>query len=971
MEIKYKVGILKNARYLDGTDADGWYLQYAVLNKQGKDYVQYGGEVEENKDKYPHPIGEESGTIFLDSSLDDIYGTTTIQNVIINSEGPSVIEDKTTRQVLNSGDEEHPTPITVKLKFKSKSPLDVLEMNIAIGTTDLVSIHRRNRPNFEVHQCVSSLDMHKNGTEYTLTMNIIPSLYSSIENLINDLNTHEITIQVFDINANGVEYKTYGEPWKYITSEDDIYDLQKLIIRFSNVIPEDMILSPNVEGECTVTVYNPNTYLWSIEPTVVLNDESIGEMQDYTYDPSTGIAKFKVKRIVEYGNVIVDAWIDVDNPKIHDIVYNATVAQGVLGPWLVEDERNRKIKLLDYPPAYLKENEYWQFVKFTEKFLNTMYMSMSKKASIGILEKVARIADFNYINDVEAKLLNHYKEHFGIELDPNVDDMRHFLLQKKIALTNNDGEIVGNADAYEDLTSAELDNFIRYVYHEIPEYNQYKGSYKGVKMALNMLGLCCKLVELWSKVDNKDVDDLRRADEINDYFMKKIDANGIEIPRDTKAAVAKLYLTSRFDVDIEEPSITFREFNGLADNICRLIFQCKPVTRLLRKLSYIYYMWTGLKFSYMWFPFYNLQQLHHFKYIFPLVSDYVRPKHEMITSMPEGYDENYNDAVPDGVITNMNKLFINHIANEAYVTYLQETDKKKWKETDELDAGTLITRTTSKNAYCNLRNIAYCAKRSGMQRIRFDIHYCYERIPLQEEDDHEGGHGLIDPYWYYIDDEGNINERPEYIYTKRSYVEGIDFTVEDEDNVLPHDCRRSRTAENLPKVMYFDLPLYDFINTIDGNPNSSNTVTIDEAKNGFYLDFHGSTNGIFVNTDSYNAEILPEFFMLKPGTVFKHSVDGIIYKYILRNLDIEIDFDIALGTDFIAQHHDSKEAAEQLKYINTIITDMNGQVHYDWRKQENDCTMCGTTVNELTPPDEDYKIQPPLALLAKESDRYT
>lgn len=941
MEIKYKVGILKNARYLDGTEADGWYLQYAVLNKQGKDYVQYGGDVEENKDKYPHPIGEESGTIFLDSSLDDIYGTTTIQNVIINSEGPSVIEDKTTRQVLNSGDEEHPTPITVKLKFKSKSPLDVLEMNIAIGSTDLINIHRKNRPDFFVHQCVSSLDMHKNGTEYTLTMNIIPSLYSSIENLINDLNTHEITINVFDINANGVEYKTYGEPWKYITSEDDIYDLQKLIIRFSNVIPEDMILSPNVEGECTVTVYNPNTYLWSIEPTVVLNDESIGEMQDYTYDPSTGIAKFKVKRIVEYGNVIVDAWIDVDNPKIHDIVYNATVAQGVLGPWLVEDERNRKIKLLDYPPAYLKENEYWQFVKFTEKFLNTMYMSMSKKASIGILEKVARIADFNYINDVEAKLLNHYKEHFGIELDPNVDDMRHFLLQKKIALTNNEGEIVGNADAYEDLTSAELDNFIRYVYHEIPEYNQYKGSYKGVKMALNMLGLCCKLVELWSKVDDKDKDDLRRADEINDYFMKKIDANGIEIPRDTKAAVAKLYLTSRFDVDIEEPSITFREFNGLADNICRLIFQCKPVTRLLRKLSYIYYMWTGLKFSYMWFPFYNLQQLHHFKYIFPLVSDYVRPKHEMITSMPEGYDEDYNDAVPDGVITNMNKLFINHIANEAYVTYLQNEETKDWKE-GTFTWEDLITRTTNKNAYCNLRNIAYCAKRSGMQKIQFDIHYCYERIPVQEEDDHEGGHGLINPYWYYIDDEGNINERYEYFYSNKSYVEGIEFS-EDRLSPLPHDCREAET--NIPTALHFELPLYDFINTIDGNPNSSNTVTIDEAKNGFYLDFHGSTNGIFVNTESYNAEILPEFFMLKPGTEFKHSVNGVIYKYILRNLDIEIDFDIALGTDFIAQHHDTNIS---MKFIHP----------QGWSK-ENDQTQIGK-INSIEDPDE-----PMLALLAK------
>ena len=48
--------------------------------------------------------------------------------------------------------------------------------------------------------------------------------------------------------------------------------------------------------------------------------------------------------------------------------------------------------------------------------------------------------------------------------------------------------------------------------------------------------------------------------------------------------------------------------------------------------------------------------------------------------MPEGYDENYNDAVPDGVITNMNKLFINHIANEAYVTYLQNSETKEWKE---------------------------------------------------------------------------------------------------------------------------------------------------------------------------------------------------------------------------------------------------------------------------------------------------
>ena len=229
-----------------------------------------------------------------------------------------------------------------------------------------------------------------------------------------------------------------------------------------------------------------------------------------------------------------------------------------------------------------------------------------------------------------------------------------------------------------------------------------------------------------------------------------------------------------------------------------------------------------------------------------------------------------------------------------------------------------------------------------MQRIQFDIHYCYERIPVQVQDDHEGGHGLIDPYWYYIDDDGIINERYEYFYSKKSYVDGIQFS-EERLSPLPHDCRDAET--DIPTVLHFELPLYDFINTIDGNPNNSNTVTIDEAKNGFYLDFHGSTNGIFVNTESYNAQILPEFFMLKPGTEFKHSVDGVIYKYILRNLDIEIDFDIALGTDFIAQHHDKNTS---MKFINP----------QDWTKVD-DQTQIGI-INSIEDPDE-----PMLALLAK------
>ena len=898
MQIKYKVGIIKKSRYLDGT----WNFQYVTQNTQGQDQTIYGGDVDQDKSHYPE------GTIFLDSSLDDIYGYTTLQNVIINSEGPSITEDKTTRQVLNVGGKEYPTPIKVKLIFKSKSPLDIMELEAVCGDMTLIKIHRKDN-HVEINQLVSNINLDKNVDVYTLSFDLNPYAAESSmgSTFIQKLNDNEITIKVFDINANGVEYTTYGEPWKYIDTEEEIFDLEKLVIRFSNIIPEDMILSPNIEGECTVTVFNPNSYLWSVRPTIQLNEESIGEIDgeiDFSDYAEHGIAKFKVKRIVEYGNVIVDAWIDLQNPKIHDIVYNATYAQGILGPWLVEDERNRKIKMLDYPPAYMHDREYWQFVKFTEKFLNTMYMSMSKKASIGILEKVARIADFNYINDVEAKLLNHYKEHFGIELDPNVDDLRHFLLQKKIALKNEEGEIIGNADAYEDLTGKELDNFIRYVYHEIPEYNQYKGSYKGVKMALNMLGLCCKLVELWSKVDNKQTDDLRRADEISDFFMKKIDENGNEVPRTAKAAVAKLFLTSRFDVDIEEPSITFREFNDLADNICRLIFQCKPVTRLLRKLSYIYYMWTGLKFSYLWFPFYNTQQIHHFKYIFPLASDYVKTKHKFISTLPDDYDANIPSQ---GMFIEFDKLFVNHVANEAYVTYLQNEAEKKWKEGTFTNAD-LITRTAVKNAYCNLRNIAHCAKLSTMQKLKFRIDYCYVCIKDIEED---------------TDENSETQNKWEFHYTKDTYIENVDDELYD---LVKED------------PLKYNFPLYNWVEGPHGDPTNTQTMTIDEAKNGFYLSFNKSLNGLF-----NNKPIMPEFFINGVNHEFKrqHGSGELIenYRYILHNMDLEIDFDIALGTNFIAQHHDT---ALDTKFINP----------QDWNK-ENDRTKTSPAAgNSIVDPSE-------------------
>ena len=69
----------------------------------------------------------------------------------------------------------------------------------------------------------------------------------------------------------------------------------------------------------------------------------------------------------------------------------------------------------------------------------------------------------------------------------------------------------------------------------------------------------------------------------------------------------------------------------------------------------------------------------------------------------------------------------------------------------------LITRTAVKNAYCNLRNIAYCAKLSTMQKLKFRIDYCYACIKDIEEDENSE----------------TVN-RWEYHYTKDTYIENVD-----------------------------------------------------------------------------------------------------------------------------------------------------------------------------------------------------
>ena len=146
---------------------------------------------------------------------------------------------------------------------------------------------------------------------------------------------------------------------------------------------------------------------------------------------------------------------------------------------------------------------------------------------------------------------------------------------------------------YSESVKTEAIALIKYLYKNMPTYNQIKGTYMGIQYVMNMLGLCSSITEIWSdKTQNTlknfaDESGLIRADELNDV-RKRIDELGT-------AKVKNYFLTSRFDIDfVNVKNQSYSDFIRQSELIIQVVNQIKPVTRALRKLYYIIKITTDL-----------------------------------------------------------------------------------------------------------------------------------------------------------------------------------------------------------------------------------------------------------------------------------------------------------------------------------------------------------------------------------------
>lgn len=397
--------------------ADYWQFKYITQDLNGDDQTITGGEVDTNKNNYPPPPGSVIGTIFFDASATLIYMNTSIADVIIDTTPPVFVSEDIQYTTFQ---QDH----VCKLTIESDTLIDVCQLVIKNGDDNILYRCLRNPNNGEqiISENISNISYIKSGNTYVLSFTIKKGIEDN-------LNTDQITVEVWDIAANKATYTTSGEWKNYKTPEI----LQHLIIEFVDVEPKDKIISKNVEGTVIVLVTNPNVDLWEIQPTFHLTDSSIGVIDESsireildTEGNHQGVWTFNITHIDKKGMIDLEAWIDVANSDIRESVKNQTYAEGILGPFIFADE-GRKYKFNTYTPSYLNDDLYKAFVQFTQDFLNTSQESLSTGNSISTLEKIARINNFNDPFRTEPPFLTEYAKQFNITLNPKLDEYMYYL----------------------------------------------------------------------------------------------------------------------------------------------------------------------------------------------------------------------------------------------------------------------------------------------------------------------------------------------------------------------------------------------------------------------------------------------------------------------------------------------------------------------------------------------------------------
>lgn len=441
-------------------------------------------------------------------------------------------------------------------------------------------------------------------------------------------------IQVYDLAGNISEYHIQKEFWTI--DIDDFNNLQPINITFNNITPETFVINNSIEGKVTTEAHDVNKALWKFPVECDLLDNSVGKINLNTYESGykqeTGTRTFIIDSITEYGQIIVEGWVETGNKKIDAIIKERTYNTATCGPWIFAED-GRKYYLTNYVPKYLRTTEFNDFIEWFELYLNTMYLSLDTNRNISALEKIARIGNFNDISKIENQLLSHYSNEFGNEIPFDKDAMSEISNMFNNSLIDIKDE-------------SEIYSIIKYVLEQLPTYNQFKGSITGVAMAIKMFGFTCRVVNLWSKIKDEELNNTQLFEE------------------DGLINYGDYYMTSRFTVSLDGSNCSFEDLNNNIGFFINIIKNIKPITKILDSIKYTLTFEKNIKMAIRTESHINTKSaLPHLQLTFVITEDIAKNIHSNKINLP--YSSYYN-IISKLADNNVDTIYVKGIASSNY-----------------------------------------------------------------------------------------------------------------------------------------------------------------------------------------------------------------------------------------------------------------------------------------------------------------
>lgn len=402
-----------------------------------------------------------------------------------------------------------------------------------------------------------NLNFFGDSTEGTLGLlyeDLTNGKYSTYE----EFTAGNLFVKLYDLAGNEYVFTGFKQlttlPWTL----DKFLELVKpLTLVFYDTYPRNLFLPDDVIGKTSIFVKNENKDIsekYGFETKLELEHGSLGYLVDLNKHVDDYDLYQDVDGIDGAGYVKASAFLKSDffDNATNNLLRTYTTAKGSLGPFVRQCEDNtRKLNVDPFVPEFAEGTLFHKFCKFLEQFLNTAWCPLDKDCKIGLLEKIARIGDFNDIDKIEYPAIQYWAEDRGSEL---VFDRKVMDAIKELSSQYN-GLNTENYDC------------LRYLYRNLPLINMYKGTLNCFRLVFNSIGINAELIPLWG-----------RKDGTGNYIPEYLEDRNVQNP----AITDDYYLSSHVELKIH--GYVASDLLKIASSLVTLARSVLPCVRVIEYL---------------------------------------------------------------------------------------------------------------------------------------------------------------------------------------------------------------------------------------------------------------------------------------------------------------------------------------------------------------------------------------------------